>query len=84
MISYSLHGHGLRDMCLGIGSTQCICGILDFARHRLVASGTRQVLGLLGPQMLGLLGIAAPNAHLYFAGHLFPTFREFLIGEIFL
>jgi hypothetical protein len=33
---------------------------------------------------VAVLGIAAPNAHLHFAGHLLPTFREFLLGEIFL
>ncbi len=28
--------------------------------------------------------IAAPNAHLYFAGHLFAAFREFFFGEVLL
>ena len=33
---------------------------------------------------LTVLGISAPDAHLHFAGHLFPTFRELLLGEILL
>ena len=31
-----------------------------------------------------VLGITAPDAHVYFAGHLIAAFREFLLGEIFL
>ena len=31
-----------------------------------------------------IFGISAPDTHLHFAGHLFATFREFLLGEVLL